>query len=67
MEEKRIRSILKSITWRVIATLTTMVLVYVFTGDFIISVSVGTVEMASKMVFYYLHERIWNFIGWGKA
>lgn len=59
------RSIVKSISWRVIATITTMVLVFIFTGSFALSLSIGFFEVVAKMVIYYFHERTWNKFKWG--
>lgn len=66
MKETHPRSILKSITWRILATLTTMILVFIFTGSFIISLGVGFFEVILKIIIYYLHERVWNRINWGR-
>ncbi len=66
MEETRKRSILKAVIWRVLATLTTMMVVFVFTGNIILSIEVGFVEAVAKMIIYYLHERGWDKIGWGR-
>jgi len=65
MKEKHIRSVMKSISWRVIATLTTVMLVFIFTRNWVISVEVGSLELILKIAFYYVHERIWNIIKWG--
>lgn len=65
MKEKHIRSVMKSISWRVIATLTTIMLVFIFTRNWVISVEVGALELILKILFYYLHERGWNRIRWG--
>jgi len=66
MKETHLRSFFKGITWRIIATVTTMVLVFISTGDFVITLSVGFFEVIAKLLFYYLHERVWNRIRWGK-
>ena len=41
-------------------------LVYIFTGKLKISIGVGLVEVITKTVFYYVHERMWVRISWGK-
>ena len=64
--EKHSRTVIKAISWRVVATLTTMTAVYIFTKEPMISLGVGAVEVIAKITFYYLHERIWNKIRWGK-
>jgi len=63
--EKRNRSILKAFVWRSIATFTTMSIVFAYTGETALSLGVGVVEVVSKMVLYYGHERAWARIGWG--
>ena len=60
------RSVVKTITWRAAATLVTMVLVYVFTDNYGLALTVGATETVAKMLFYYFHERIWNYISFGK-
>jgi uncharacterized membrane protein len=64
--EKRVRSLLKAISWRIVASLTTFFLVFIFTRDFVISSSVSFAELFSKTAIYYLHERLWNLIGFGR-
>jgi len=60
------RSLVKAITWRLIATTTTMSIVAVFTGELLLSAGVGIVESISKMFLYYIHERAWNLSRFGK-
>jgi len=64
--ERPIRSLLKSISWRIIATLTTTLLVFAFTQNFVISVGVGGIEFFLKIAIYYMHERIWNRVNFGR-
>ena len=64
--ENRVRSLIKSITFRIVATLTTMLLVYLFTGSLVISAGVGALEFLLKIIIYYLHERIWNVYNFGR-
>ena len=53
------RHIAKTITWRVVGTLDTILLGWLLTGDISTGVSIGAVEFATKMVLYFIHERIW--------
>jgi uncharacterized membrane protein len=64
--EKPIRSIVKSISWRIIGTLDTVLISWVITGQLALAFSIGSVELVTKMVLYFFHERIWNTIKWGK-
>jgi len=63
--EKHFRTLFKTMSWRALATLTTMSIVYIFTGEMLLSVGVGAVEVVAKMILYYFHERIWNVLTWG--
>ena len=54
------RALLKTITWRFVATATTILVAFIFTGSLIISLEIGSVEMILKLFFYYLHERAWD-------
>jgi uncharacterized membrane protein len=64
--EKRVRSVAKTMSWRIVATSTTILLVFLFTRDFVISASVGSIEVLAKTVIYYVHERIWNILDFGR-
>ena len=65
-KETKSRSIVKTISWRVLATLTTIVLVYIFIGDTTIALSVGGIEVILKMIIYFFHERAWDKIKFGR-
>ncbi|MDF0708019.1 DUF2061 domain-containing protein [Flagellimonas okinawensis] len=60
------RSIVKSISWRVVGTLDTIIISWLVTGTLSLAFSIGLVELVTKMVLYFFHERIWNSIKWGK-
>jgi adenylylsulfate kinase len=66
MKESHFRSIMKGVTWRIIASATTMTVVYIITGSLELMASVGAVDITAKVFFYYLHERIWGRVKWGK-
>lgn len=53
------RHILKTITWRIVGTIDTMILSWVITGSLKIGLAIGGVEVITKMILYYLHERAW--------
>ena len=65
MADNRKRSIAKTISWRVVATVTTIVIVFTFTGEVALSFGVGAVEVTTKMALYYGHERAWSHGDWG--
>ncbi len=53
------RHIAKSITWRIVGTLDTMLLAWLVTGNPLVGLKVGGLEMLTKMLLYYFHERMW--------
>lgn len=61
------RSIVKSILWRIIATTVTILLAYVWFGEWASSIYLGLTANGIKAVLYYFHERGWNSINWGRV
>ena len=59
------RHVLKTITWRIIGTIDTILLGWIISGDPTIGLSVGIVEVVTKMILYYIHERAWYRINFG--
>lgn len=64
--EKPVRSIAKAVSWRILGTLDTMVIAWFITGELTMALSIGSIEVLTKMVLYFFHERLWNVIKWGK-
>lgn len=60
--DKPFKSLLKTISWRIVGTADTMILSYIMTGKISVAVSIGTLEVFTKTVLYYFHERIWSNI-----
>jgi len=52
-------SIIKAISWRIIGTIDTIVISYIFTGEVKVALSIGGFEVVTKMALYFLHERAW--------
>jgi len=61
----RSRHLLKTITWRIIGTLDTMLLGWFVSGDHKVGLTIGSLELLTKMVLYYGHERIWYSVDYG--
>ena len=58
--ESRKRHIGKTITWRMIGTVDTMLLAWWISGNPLTGIKIGFAEMLTKMIFYYVHERMWH-------
>lgn len=56
------RSAMKSLTWRIVASLTTMAIAWIVTGSIDFALSIGGIEVVAKLLIYYLHERIWDSV-----
>jgi uncharacterized membrane protein len=65
--ETHVRSLAKAVSWRIVATITTMLLVFMFTGNLVVSGGVGLTEVISKIIIYYVHERVWNALSFGRV
>jgi adenylylsulfate kinase len=65
-KDTKLRTILKTVSWRITATTTTVVIVYIFTGQIQTAIEVGLMEMLAKMIIYYLHERGWDNLKFGR-
>ena len=53
------RHVAKTITWRIVGTLDTMMVGWLITGNPITGLKIGGIELITKMILYYFHERIW--------
>jgi len=65
--DKPWRSIAKSLSWRATGTADTIVVSWIVTGELTLAVSIGGIEVVTKMCLYYLHERLWNRVSWGRV
>ena len=60
------RSVMKAVTWRVLGTITTSALVFIFTRRLVLSLTVGALEFTSKIGLFWVHERVWDRIRLGR-
>jgi len=65
MIETKKRSLVKSITWRIIC-IVSIITAYFLTGKIDVSLAIGTIYNGITMMLYYLHERFWTTLEWGK-
>jgi len=61
-KESHLRSILKGLTWRIIATSMIFIITYFSTGDLKTAMTVAAIEFPVKLLIYYLHERAWQLV-----
>jgi len=60
--DKPLKSIMKSVSWRIVGTIDTMIISYFITGRVTVAVSIGSIEVFTKTILYYFHERLWAHI-----
>jgi uncharacterized membrane protein len=66
MKDKHWRSVAKAVSWRVTGTVDTILISWIITGHIKVALSIGFIEVFTKMFLYYLHERLWNRIKAGR-
>ena len=59
------RHLAKTITWRIIASTDTLIIAWFLTGSWKIGGGIAIIEIITKMILYYFHERIWYSSNWG--
>ena len=66
MTETKVRSLLKALSWRFLATLTTFFVAFFLTGEIVIALEIGFLDMAIKIFLYFIHERVWARLNIGR-
>lgn len=66
MKESTLRSLLKALSWRVVATTITFFVALLLTGETLIALEIGLLDTVIKLVAYFSHERIWGHIKVGQ-
>lgn len=57
---------MKGITWRIVGTVDTFLLAYFILGEFKLAGPIALIEVATKILLYFMHERLWNLLPWGR-
>jgi len=58
--DSRKKSFIKALTWRLLATCTTFLIAFIFTGRINVSLGIAITEAITKIILYYIHERLWS-------
>lgn len=66
MGDTNLRSIIKTISWRITGSTAAVIIAYGVTGSIAISSTIGILHLVTNTFLYWVHERIWNKIKWGK-
>ena len=61
------RSLVKAASWRILGSIDTFLLSWLFTGNAKAAGAIASTEVITKILLYYFHERVWSSIRWGAA
>jgi adenylylsulfate kinase len=65
--ETHVRSLAKAFSYRILGSLSTALIFYMLTGQLAVSLGAGAIDMVVKIGLYFLHERLWNYIPFGRS
>ena len=66
MAEKHYRSLAKAVSWRITGSIDTLIITFIVTGKLKWAFTVSGIELFTKIFLYYVHERAWHKIPFGK-
>lgn len=66
MIETTARSLVKAISWRITGTSATFAISYAILGDFSVSGTIAGIQLTFNTILYFIHERVWNTVKWGR-
>jgi uncharacterized membrane protein len=67
MSDTPVRSLAKAVTWRITGTIDTFLISWVITGQALLASGIALTEIMTKVGLYWLHERVWSHVKWGKT
>jgi uncharacterized membrane protein len=67
MRDSQQRSLVKTISWRMTGSSATLLIAYLISGNLTVAGTIAIVQLTANTILYYIHERIWNKIGWGQS
>ena len=66
LSDTPVRSLAKAVSWRVTGTIDTFIIAWLITGQPLIASTIAFTEIMTKICLFWLHERVWNKIKWGR-
>jgi uncharacterized membrane protein len=60
------RSLAKTVSWRLTGSFSTFLISYIVSGDFTVAGSIAVIQITANTILYYIHERAWDRVRWGK-
>jgi uncharacterized membrane protein len=66
MTETSTRSLVKTVSWRLTGSGATFLISWIIAGDFAIAGTIAIIQLISNTILYFIHERLWNRVCWGR-
>jgi uncharacterized membrane protein len=66
LSDRAVRSLVKTVSWRITGSGATFAISYMVLGNFVIAGSIAIAQLISNTILYFVHERVWNKIKWGR-
>ena len=67
MTDTPVRSLAKAISWRITGTVDTFLISWLITGELLLASGIAATEVVTKIALFWIHERVWNKIQWGRS
>jgi uncharacterized membrane protein len=66
LNDSSVRSLAKAVSWRITGTIDTFLVSWLVTGEILLASGIAFTEIITKVFLFWIHERVWNKIKWGK-
>jgi uncharacterized membrane protein len=66
MIDRPSRSLVKAVSWRITGSGTTFLISYIISGNFTVAGSIASVQLIANTLLYFVHERVWDRVQWGR-
>lgn len=66
LSDTAVRSLAKAVSWRVTGTVDTFIISWLITGQVLLASGIALTEIMTKVILFWLHERVWNNVLWGR-
>ena len=66
MQDSKFRSLVKTLSWRVTGSAATFLIAWGIGGNLAIAGTIAMIQIVANTLLYYLHERVWNIVTWGR-
>ncbi len=66
LNDSQARSVVKTLTWRVTGSGATFLISWLISGSWTVAGSIAVIQLVANTILYYMHERAWNTVAWGR-